>query len=249
MLEIFVMDQGFNRGYLPPRSTAEYQKQAIIDIFPLSLAVIPWGVLCGSLAIEFGLTAIEAQLMSLLVFAGAVQLASLGVIAISGLVPSLFSTTFIISARHLLYSAVFREDVRKLPAAWRVPIAFFLTDEMFAVVMAFKARHGFFSEHYALMAGFTFYVIWNIATFVGIYIGGSIPNLQSYGFEFAIAATFIAIVIPQVKSVSVLVSVITAVIASVLLTIFELGEPLIGASLVGMLAGYTTSKLLGEPIA
>jgi len=177
-----------------------------------------------------------------------VQLASLGVIAISGLVPSLFSTTFIISSRHLLYSAVFREDVRKLPTAWRMIIAFFLTDEMFAVVMAFKARYGLFSEHYALVAGFTFYVVWNIATFVGIYIGGSIPNLQSYGFEFAIAATFIAIVIPQVKSVSVLVSVITAVIASLLLTLFEVGEPLMGASLIGMLSGYVTSKLLGEPI-
>jgi predicted branched-subunit amino acid permease len=242
------MEQDINQRVSAPRSNAAYQKQAVIDIFPLSLAVIPWGILCGSLAIEFGLTAIESQLMSLLVFAGAVQLASLGVIAISGLVPSLFSTTFIISSRHLLYSAVFREDVRKLPTPWRMMIAFFLTDEMFAVVMAFKARHGFFSEHYALMAGFTFYVIWNIATFVGIYIGSSIPNLQSYGFEFAIAATFIAIVIPQVKSISVLVSVITALIASVLLTIFELGEPLMGASLMGMLAGYITSKLLDEPI-
>jgi len=243
------MDQGVNRVYLPPRSTAEYQKQAIFDIFPLSLAVIPWGVLCGSLAIEFGLTALESQLMSLLVFAGAVQLASLGVIAISGLVPSLFSTTFIISSRHLLYSAVFREDVRKLPTAWRMMIAFFLTDEMFAVVMSFKARYGFFSEHYALVAGFTFYVVWNIATFVGIYIGGSIPDLQNYGFEFAIAATFIAIVIPQVKSMSVLVSVLTAVITSVLLMLFEVGEPLMGASLMGMLAGYATSKLLSEPIS
>lgn len=243
------MEQSINQEGVKPWSTADCKKQALIDILPLSLAVIPWGILCGSLAIEFGLTAIESQLMSLLVFAGAVQLASLGVIAMSGLVPSLFSTTFIISSRHLLYSAVFRDDVRKLPAAWRVVIAFFLTDEMFAVVMAFKARHGFFSEHYALAAGFTFYVIWNIATFVGIYIGGSVPDLQNYGFEFAIAATFIAIVIPQVKSISVLISVIAAVITSVVFTLFELGEPLIGASLVGMFAGYTVSKLLGEPIA
>lgn len=230
-------------------SNVAYQKQAIIDILPLSLAVIPWGILCGSLGIEFGLTAIESQLMSLLVFAGAVQLASLGVIAMTGLVPSLFSTTFIISSRHLLYSAVFREDVRKLPTTWRMMIAFFLTDEMFAVVMAFKARYGFFSAHYALTAGVTFYVFWNIATFIGIYIGGSVPDLKNYGFEFAIAATFIAIVIPQVKSISVLVSVVISAFASVLLTLFNIGEPLIGASILGMLAGYCTSKLLGESIA
>jgi predicted branched-subunit amino acid permease len=54
--------------------------QAIIDIFPLSLAVVPWGILCGSLAITVGLTPLQAQLMLLLIFAGATQLAALTMI-------------------------------------------------------------------------------------------------------------------------------------------------------------------------
>jgi predicted branched-subunit amino acid permease len=36
--------------------------QAIIDIFPLSLAVVPWGILCGSLAITVGLIPITLNL-------------------------------------------------------------------------------------------------------------------------------------------------------------------------------------------
>ena len=214
--------------------------QAIIDILPLALATVPWGVLCGSLAINVGLTAIQAQLMSLLVFAGAAQLAAVTIMGASGSISSVFSSTFVISSRHLLYSAVFREQVRKSSLGLRCSIAFFLTDEMFAVTCAYMEKSKIFSPAYALSSGFTFYLIWNISTFAGIVAGQHIPNLEHLGLEFAIAATFIAIVVPSIKNRSTLIAVISSGLSVIILSIFAKDYALILSTFIGMFFGYST---------
>lgn len=224
----------------PVSSDFQTVQQAIVAIFPLSLAVVPWGVLCGSLAINVGLTPLQAQLMSLLVFAGAAQLAALTIMAASGSLSSMFSSTFVISSRHLLYSAVFREHVRKSSFGLRCSIAFFLTDEMFAVTCAYIVKNKRFSPVYALSSGITFYVIWNISTFAGIVVGQHIPNLEHLGLEFAIAATFIAIVIPLIKNRSTMVSVVTSGLSAIILSIFMEEYALIMATFIGMFCGYLT---------
>lgn len=47
---------------------------------PLNLAVIPWGVLAGSMAVETGLDFWQSVAMSAMVFAGAAQLVTLGLL-------------------------------------------------------------------------------------------------------------------------------------------------------------------------
>ncbi|MDA7746460.1 AzlC family ABC transporter permease [Psychromonas sp.] len=218
--------------------------QATYDILPLSIAVVPWGILCGSLAIKIGLSPLQAQLMSLLVFAGAAQLASLTLIG--GALSSIFSSTFVISSRHLLYSAVMREHVKKSSFFLRCCIAFFLTDEMFAVTCAYLEKHKSFSHLYAISAGFIFYVIWNIATFAGITIGQFIPDIENMGLEFAIAATFIAIVIPSIKRLSTFVSVAVSGISMLILTVVGSEHALIIATLLGMSSGFIIESREGE---
>ena len=215
--------------------------QATIDILPLALATVPWGVLCGSLAINIGLSPLQAQLMSLLVFAGAAQLAALTIMGAVGSLTSMFSSTFVISSRHLLYSAVFREHVRKSSLGLRCCIAFFLTDEMFAVTCAYMKKHKVFSPVYAISSGVVFYLIWNISTFTGIVAGQYIPNIEHLGLEFAIAATFIAIVFPAIKSRSILFSVISSGLSVIVLSIFMKDYALIIATFIGMLCGYLTN--------
>jgi len=216
--------------------------QAFIDILPLAMAVIPWGILCGSLAIKVGLSAVQAQLMSLLVFAGAAQLASLTLIGAVGALSSIFSSTFVISSRHLLYSAVFREHVRESSMLTRCCMAFFLTDEMFAVSCAYLEKNKSFSHLYAISAGVVFYLIWNVATFIGIVAGQFIPNIENLGLEFAIAATFIAIVIPSIKRFSTLMSVLASGISVCVLSITGIEHALIIATCIGMATGFLTAS-------
>lgn len=217
--------------------------RGMLDIFPLALATAPWGVLCGSLALDTGLSALQAQLMSLLVFAGAVQLASFTLIPMGSLT-ALLGTSTIISSRHLLYSAVFRDHTQALGLKWRVILAFLLTDEMFAVTMNRLQHTQHFSRYYALGAGATFYLGWNLASLTGILLGRSIPNLENLGFEFAVAATFIAIVIPEIRDRPTLLCVVTSGVSSVAFAVFGVSQGLLISTLAGMVVGYFVSGFI-----
>ncbi|WP_339387116.1 AzlC family ABC transporter permease [Vibrio caribbeanicus] len=212
------------------------------DIFPLAIAVIPWGILCGSLAIQAGLTPIQAQMMSLFVFAGAAQLAGLALIGAPSPLLPILSSTFIISSRHLLYSAYLQENVRQLPWVKRVVIAFFLTDEMFAVACSYMEKSNNFNFLYAICSGVVFYLVWNFSTLLGIIAGEKSAGIESLGLDFAIAATFIAIVVPQIKNRSVLISVIVSAVVMITSKIYQFQHALIAATLAGMISGYITYK-------
>ena len=223
-------------------SSPQVIRQATLDVMPLAIATIPWGILCGSLAIQIGLTSLQAQLMSLLVFAGAAQLAALTLMGAGGAVSTIYSSTLIISSRHLLYSAVFREHVLKYHFSVRTTLAFLLTDEMFALTCAYIDKHKSFNLLYAFITGLVFYVVWNISTFCGIYLGQQLPDLSHYGLEFAIAATFIALVIPSLKSSASLLSVVASGVCALVLTSLNSEFTLVISTLLGMFVGVVCSK-------
>ncbi|MGG5574803.1 AzlC family ABC transporter permease [Vibrio diazotrophicus] len=216
--------------------------QGTVAMLPLSVAVLPWGLLAGSFAIEAGLNPFESQALSAILFAGSAQLVATGMIKAGAGLMTMLITTFFITSRHFLYSVSMREKISPLPTRWRVILGFLLTDELFALCGQQSEKQ--FNRWYALGAGFSFYLIWNLATLVGIVAGSYIPSLNSIGLEFAVAATFIAIVIPNVKSIPILISVITALILSVSLTIFNVNGSLMYASVGAMLAGYFSELAL-----
>ena len=223
--------------------------KAVMDTLPLCVAVIPWGILTGALAIQTGLTPLQAQCMSLLVFAGAAQLSAMTMMSSSVMttvapIISLFGSTFVISSRHLLYSIVFRRHVIHLPLYRRLLMGFVLTDEMFAVSQVDTQREGRFSEAFALASGFSFYIVWNAATLIGILAGEQFQHLDSLGLDFAIAATFIAMTFVDIRRFPVLVAIVVSGVLSVCLKPFFSDSYIIIAAILGMLAAYS----LGEPM-
>lgn len=229
----------------PPRIWQQIL-QGFLIILPLSIAVIPWGILAGSLAVEAGLFDIKAQAVSAIIFAGSVQLVGMGLVKAGASISTLLMTTLFLTTRHLLYSATMRTRISHFPPLKRLILGFLLTDELFAVC-SHKTRKEF-HFWYAFGAGFSFYLIWQLASLCGILLGQSIPNLDQYGLDFAVAATFIAIVLPTIKKLSVLVTVIVAMILSVLFSLYNIEGGIIFSSLIAMIIGYTISILRREPL-
>ena len=215
-------------------------------ILPLSIAVIPWGILAGSLAVEAGLFDLQAQAVSAIVFAGSVQLVGMGLIKAGASLTTLLLTTLFLTSRHLLYSATMRTRISHLPVHQRLILGFLLTDELFAVCSHQTRKQ--FNFWYAFGAGFSFYFIWQLASLSGIILGQSIPNLDQYGLDFAVAATFIAIVLPTIKKLSVLVTVVIALILSVVFSVLEIEGGIIYSSLIAMSIGYAVSIMRKEPL-
>ncbi|WP_390903264.1 AzlC family ABC transporter permease [Vibrio cortegadensis] len=218
--------------------------QGMVVMIPLSIAVLPWGLLAGSFAIDIGLHPLEGQALSAILFAGSAQLVAMGMIKAGAGLTTMLLTTFFITSRHFLYSVSMRSKISPLPLRWRLSLGFLLTDELFAVCGHQTDKQ--FNRWYALGAGLSFYLFWNLATFAGIVAGSYIPALNELGLEFAVAATFIAIVIPTIKNIPILVSVLGALVLSVGLTYWEIEGSLMFASVGGMLLGYLTEKYWGE---
>ncbi|CCO61048.1 putative branched-chain amino acid permease (azaleucine resistance) [Vibrio nigripulchritudo] len=218
--------------------------QGTIKMLPLSIAVVPWGILAGSFAIDSGLTPMEGQAFSLILFAGAAQLVAMGMIKAGTTLGALVVTIFFITSRHFLYSVAMRDKISPLPGRWRVVLGFLLTDELFAFCGSQTPKQ--FKPWYAFGAGLSFYLIWNVATFAGIVAGSTIPNLNELGLEFAVAATFIGIVVPTVKNRPVLVSVFVALVLSVYFAWQQVEGGLVIASVIAMISGYLCERLEGK---
>ncbi|WP_370279132.1 AzlC family ABC transporter permease [Pontibacterium sp.] len=213
---------------------------------PLTLAIVPWGLLAGSFALEAGLSGVEGQAMSVFVFAGAVQLVVLGMIGTNAGLSAILITTFLITSRHFLYGMSMRSHMSQLPLRWRLALGFLLTDELFALTGTKPPEQ--FNRWHALGIGLSLYMGWNLATAAGIIAGQQIPNMESLGLEFAVAATFIALVVPGVRKVSTLCAVFTALLTSVACELYQVETGLLIASLLGMAAGTASAYLLGEPL-
>jgi 4-azaleucine resistance transporter AzlC len=232
-----------------PQSNTRAWLAGALAVMPLSIAVIPWGILSGSLALEAGLSMLESQAMSAIVFAGAAQLVAVGMIKTGVSITSILITTLLITSRHFLYSMAMRNQISSLPLKWRLSLGFLLTDELFAIIAKSKGPHiqdGQLNRWYALGGGLSFYLTWNIASAVGIFVGNSIPDLDRWGLDFAIAATFIAIVIPAIKSPSIVICVLVSLVLSIICELLEIPSGLLIASLIGMTVGTLYAKVKKE---
>jgi len=161
----------------------------------------PLGAIFGTLAVPSGLSRGGALAMSLIVFAGSAQFIALTLLAGGAGLAVILLTTLVVNLRHALYSATLLPHVAGLRQRWRIPLAFWLTDETFAVMLR-RYRAGDASPYkhwYYLGSGLSMYVNWFIWTLAGLVLGSSLPRLESLGLEFAMAATFTGIVTPMLR--------------------------------------------------
>lgn len=168
---------------------------------PIVFGVAPFGMIFGAVAVSSGLPPSLAQAMSSVIFAGSAQFIAAELIAVPTPILVLLMTTFIVNLRHLLYSASLAPHVRFLPLRWKMVLAYLLTDEAYAVVIIHytegntppPTRHWFY-----LGAGLTLWAVWQVTTAIGIVLGAQIP--AGWSLDFALALTFIGIVVPTLRA-------------------------------------------------
>ena len=172
-----------------------------LDSSPLILAAIPFGLIFGALSITTGLSAWATLSMSLFVFAGASQFIAVSLLASATALPVILLTVFVVNLRHMLYAASLMPQVENLPQKFRFPMAFWLTDETFAVVSNHVAgKKDTPGLHwYFLGSALAMYTVWAICTVIGIIMGQQIPDIASWGLDVAMLVGFIGIVVPNLK--------------------------------------------------
>ncbi len=188
------------------------------DSSPLILAAIPFGIIYGALAQSTSLSPWTVLAMSLFVFAGSAQFIAVGLIASATSWPIIVLTTFFVNFRHLLYAANLLPHVKSYGQKIRLPMAFLLTDESFAVASNYLQQHQHqkhFNWYYFGSALFM-YINWQLCTMIGLYIGKSVPNMASWGLDMAMVVAFIGIVVPCLHNRATLACALVAGVCSII---------------------------------
>jgi predicted branched-subunit amino acid permease len=147
-------------------------------ITPLWIGVVPFGLAYAVLARDAGLSVLETQALSVLVFAGSAQVSA-----------------FLLNVRHVLYGLSLGRTVPL--EGWRRPVAaYFLTDEAFGVVAARRER----TFAFVLGVELSLFLAWNAATLGGALVGGAIPDPTSLGIDLVFPLAFLALLVPLVRT-------------------------------------------------
>ena len=199
----------------------------------------PFGLIFGTLAIATGLPVWLTLGLSALVFAGSSQFVAVSLIGSGAALPVIWLTTFVVNLRHALYSATLLPYARTVPARWRWALAFWLTDETFAVVENQLRHHSSLqdSAHYWLGSSLAMYLNWQLWTIAGVLLGQSVPGLATLGLDFAMVATFAAIVALQLRERPVLFAAVVAGTVALLARTLPYKLGLMLAAVAGVGAG------------
>lgn len=204
--------------------------RGVQDMLPLSVAVIPWGILAGSAAINAGLSVMQAVGMSALVFAGAAQLVSLSMLMTGASLLSILITVFFLTSQHFIYALSLREEVKPWSLKRRLSIGFLLTDELYATAMLKEKP----SYAYMLGAGFSFYVSWVLFSLMGILLANKVPDFSTLHLEFSIVVVFLVMAVMLIQNKAAIYGVVSSSIMVLILSWLELGSAILLAGFGGM---------------
>lgn len=224
-------------GATSPTSSARGEFWAGVQgQLPLLLGVVPFGMIYGALAVGAGLSTLEAQAMSAIIFAGSAQFITTGLVADG--VPALviILTVFVVNLRHMLYSASVAPYLKHLSGLWKTVLAYLLTDEAYAVAInRLTGPPGPERHWFVLGTGLTLWTSWQLSTALGILLGTVIP--ESWSLDFTLALTFIALVIPAIKDRPSLAAALAAGVTALLAHALPYQLGLVAAALAGVLVG------------
>ncbi len=211
------------------------------DTAPLIIGAVPFGILYGVVCLTAGMPWWAAQAMSAFVFAGSAQFIAAGLVGQGTPFPFIVLTTFIVNLRHGLYGASIAPYLRGLPATWRAFLAFGMTDESYATTIVHyrdETRGDATAKHwYFLGANVAMYVFWQFDTALGYWIGTALGDPLALGLDFVLPVVFIAILVPQLKSRSTILSALAAGVVAVLAAGLPNKLGLLIAIAAGILAG------------
>jgi len=210
--------------------------KGIVDVSPLMIPVVPFGIIFGVIAMELGLSALMTFGMSVIIFGGASQIVLLQLF--SGGASSLVAITSVgaVNSRHLLYGAVFSEYLSQLKLIWKIILSYILIDQAFAVSNTYfkENKENEFKHYHLLGAGFTCWTVWQISTILGIVLGSVVP--EELGLSFTISLTFLALLINDFRKFkNVIVMLVSGIVATIGYNIIPFHAYIIVAALLALL--------------
>lgn len=161
---------------------------------PIFLGYMPVGAAFGIIATGLGFTPLQACLCSATALAGAGQLIALSVIGTGASVAAVLVATTVVNLRYVLFGATISPYLRGLTLPRQAVLAFFLTDETFAVNVSDR-RDGHSTGWSMFGVGVIAWTGWVLGTLLGAVAATWIGDPTRWGVDFAMPAMFVALLI------------------------------------------------------
>ncbi len=225
------------------KSSSEIFFKGVLDVSPLMIPVIPFGLIFGILSIDIGFSPLATMGMSLIIFGGASQIVLLQLFSGGASSLIIISSVGAVNSRHLLYGAVVSEHVSDLKFIWKIIIAYFLIDQAFARSNEYLRKSTEKNKYFHLIGGgATCWIIWQSTTFLGIILGAAIP--EKLGLSFAVPLTFIAILVNDFRKVlNVIVIIVSGLVATIGFNYIPYKAYVIVAALAGLFTAMILTKM------
>jgi predicted branched-subunit amino acid permease len=217
--------------------TAERRKQVLRQSLSVSVATGAYGISFGALSVAAGLSILQTQALSLLLFSGGSQFAFVGVLAAGPAgAPAAIATSTLLGVRNGLYGLQVSRMLG-VRGSRRALAAQLTIDESTAVGVAQQeqaaGRLGFWAT------GIGIYLLWNLSTLAGAVLGDTFGDPRQYGLDAAAAAAFCALLWPRLKSVDAFaIAAAAAVVAVLLAPHAPAGVPVLVAAGTALAAGF-----------
>ena len=226
------------------RPDANAWREGLQTGLPTLFGIGAWGMVVGVAMVKSGLTVLQASAMTLIVFAGSAQLASLPLIAAHAPIWVIFATALAVNLRFVIFSVLLGPHFSHLPLRQRFIYGYISGDVSIALFLqrypTATREPGKLSFLKGLMVPNWF--AWQIGSLAGIFLGSAVPAEWQLGFAGTLA--ILCIMIPLIINSAALCGVLVAALVSVLAHGLPYKLGLLLAVLVGMGAAMVCEETL-----
>ena len=177
-------------------------RRGFLAVLPLWPGLLPLDVAFALFARDAGYGVLETQAISALVFTPSAQIAAVTLFAEGAGLLAVALTALALNLRHVLYGLSLGSILPEKTNPPRPVLAFFLTDESYGLTVGESVERPGAGQRAAFMlgAGLSLYASFNLFTFAGSLLGSALPDPASLGLDFVLPLTFLALLIPLLRS-------------------------------------------------
>ena len=171
-------------------------RRALQDTFPVLTGYLVLGFGFGMIMKANGFGIALTAVMSLLIYAGSMQYAAIGLMTGGASLVTVGLTTLMVNARHLFYGISMLEKYRHVGKA-KPYLIFGLTDETYSLVCTDPvgiADHE--RKDYYLLVTLLNHLYWVGGSVLGA-VAGTVLRFNSEGIDFALTALFLVVFLEQ----------------------------------------------------
>lgn len=215
-------------------------------ISPVILGFMPFALVSGAASIAVGMDPLQSWLFCWVVFAGAAQLAALQMVAEHTPVLVIILTGLAINLRFIMYSASLAPHFQGRPLPWRLALSYLITDQAYAVSIARFEKIDSVPRRiwFYLGASFPLWILWQIGTLAGAFLGAAVPD--SWSLDFAVPLTFMSIWLPALKGKPHLAAAGVAGAVALMSTDLPYNLGIMTAAFSGIATGYLLERRLAR---